>query len=104
MMTVKASVALMVAYVLALAAGTTSGLLADRLRAGGPASATAPLAVQLQLSNDQVAKMRDVWEGVSQNVDSCLQEAQKIQTSRDEVLLNLLTDEQKAKFATMDKG
>jgi len=101
MMTVKTSAVLILAYVLALAAGTTSGLLADRLRT--PAGSAAPLAQQLQLTPVQSEQIRAVWEGVSQTVDSCYQQGQAIQNRRDQALLNLLTDDQKAKFAIIDK-
>lgn len=103
MMTVKASAVLIFAYVLALAAGTTSGLLADRLRATAPGGGSAPLAAQLQLSTQQSDQIRAIWENVSQSVDSCYQQGQTIQAARDQALLSLLTDEQKAKFATMDQ-
>jgi Spy/CpxP family protein refolding chaperone len=103
MMTVKASMVLILAYVLALAAGTTSGLLADRLRTSGPGASSAPLAVQLKLSSEQAGQIRTVWEDVSKTDDDCLREAQKIQAGQVQALLNLLTDEQKAKFGIMNQ-
>jgi hypothetical protein len=103
MMTAKASAMLILAYVLALAAGTTSGVLAERLRSSAPVAATAPLAAQLQLTPDQCEQIRAVWEGVSQILDTCYVEAQTVQQQRDQLMYGLLTDDQKAKFAIMDK-
>jgi len=71
-MTVKASLVLILAYALALAAGTTSGLLVDRLRS--PAGSSASLAAQLQLNPAQIDQFRAVWEGASQTLDRCLRE------------------------------
>jgi hypothetical protein len=104
MMTAKASALLILAYLLALAAGTTSGVLAERLHSQVPLMATAPLAAQLQLTPAQCAQIRGVWEGVSHTLDSCYQQAQAVQQQRDEMLYNLLTDDQKAKFAIMDRN
>ena len=102
MITAKATVALVLAYVLALAAGTTSGVLAERLRSS-PSSTAAPLAVQLQLSPDQCEQMRAVWQDVSDRVDDCYHQAETLEHQRDQALVNLLTDEQKTKFAATDK-
>jgi Spy/CpxP family protein refolding chaperone len=104
MMTAKATVVLVLAYVLALAAGTTSGVLAERLRAPNNDNAAAPLAVQLQLTDDQRDRMRQMWEQAQQTVDDCYKQAQSIERERDQALVDLLTDEQKAKFAPMDKA
>jgi Spy/CpxP family protein refolding chaperone len=104
MMTIKASVVLILAYILALAAGTTSGLLAGRLRGHSGAAPSTPLAEQLQLTPDQSEQIRYVWETVSQTVDSCFQQAQAIQQQRDQALYNELTDDQKARFAIIDQG
>jgi Spy/CpxP family protein refolding chaperone len=105
MMTAKATVALLLAYVLALAAGTTSGLLVDRMHAAmpGQAGAKTPLAEQLQLSADQVVQMRMIWERTSSDLDGFFRRAQAIQRDRDEALVQLLTDDQREKFGIMDK-
>ncbi|HUB26171.1 MAG TPA: hypothetical protein VL992_12140 [Tepidisphaeraceae bacterium] len=102
MMTAKATVVLVLAYVLALAAGTTSGVLAERLRSAGVTSA-APLAEQLQLTPDQCSRMRSLWQGVNDTVDDCYRQAEKLEQRRDEALVKLLTNEQKASFAGTDK-
>jgi Spy/CpxP family protein refolding chaperone len=104
MMTAKATLVLIFAYVLALAAGTTSGVLAERLRASAPVGSAAPLAAQLQLTDAQTEQMRNEWESVRGTVDDCYKQAQLIERERDQALVNLLTDEQKARFAPVDQG
>ena len=101
MMTFKASILLVLGYVLALAAGTTSGLLAERMHENyAPENS---LAAQLQLSPAQVQQMRDIWQTTSRDMDGYYRQAQAISRQRDQALFNLLTDEQKARFAGMDK-
>lgn len=104
MVTAKTTVILVLAYVLALAAGTTSGLLAQRLRGPGPADADAPMAAQLHLTPAQARQMRQVWEKASNDMDDYYRQAQAISRQRDQALFNLLTDDQKEKFATMDQA
>jgi Spy/CpxP family protein refolding chaperone len=102
MMTAKATVVLILAYVLALAAGTTSGVLAERMRSAGAVSG-APLAEQLQLTPDQCNRMRSLWQGVNDTEDDCYRQAEKLEHLRDDALVKLLTNEQKAAFASTDK-
>jgi hypothetical protein len=92
---------LVLAYILALAAGTTSGLLAERWRGTAPPVATTPLADQLGLSAAQVVQMREIWQKT--DADSYLRRAQDIQRERDQALVGILTDDQKEKFAIMDQ-
>jgi Spy/CpxP family protein refolding chaperone len=101
MMTVKALLVLILGYLLALAAGTTSGLLAERLHENGAPDNS--LAAQLQLTPAQVGQMRDIWQRASRDMDGYYRQAQDINRQRDQALFNLLTDDQKAKFAAMDK-
>jgi len=74
MMTAKATAVLVLAYVLALAAGTTSGVLAERLHSPNAAD-SAPLATQLQLTADQREQMRQVWEDARNTSDACYKQA-----------------------------
>ncbi|MGA2231403.1 MAG: hypothetical protein ABSH22_10935 [Tepidisphaeraceae bacterium] len=103
MMTAKATAVLVLAYVLALAAGTTSGVLAERLHSPNAAD-SAPLATQLQLTADQREQMRQAWEDARNTSDACYKQAQTIQRQRDLALYNMLTDEQKLKFAPIDQA
>jgi len=104
MMTAKATIVLILAYILALAAGTTSGVLAERLRLGKQLPSSAPLAEQLNLTADQCEQMRHAWENVRSTVDDCAKQAQVVERQRDQALLDMLTDEQKLKFAPVDKA
>jgi Spy/CpxP family protein refolding chaperone len=104
MMTAKATAVLVLAYVLALAAGTTSGVLAERLRSPNSSATSAPLAAQLQLNDDQREQMRGAWEDAKDAADDCYKQAQEIQRQRDQALVDMLSDEQKAKFAPIDQG
>jgi Spy/CpxP family protein refolding chaperone len=93
--------------VVALGAGVVAGVLASRLPAAQEDGAVAPpapgveptpLAQELGLSPDQQAQMRGIWETVRGRVHGSFEEAQRLQKQRDEALVALLNDEQKAKF------
>jgi uncharacterized FlgJ-related protein len=102
MMTAKATLVLVLAYVLALAAGTTSGVLAERMHT--QVSVTGPLAVELHLTAQQCDQMRAIWEKVSNRADQYYRQAQDIQQRRDQALYNMLTNQQKAAFAPTDQA
>lgn len=88
---------------LALAAGVTAGMLAAKLPASTappllPPIDRTPLAEELQLNPDQRDQMRTIWEGVRTNVHETFQLAQQVQKERDDALVALLNDDQKAAF------
>src|SRR6266542_3318555 len=93
--------------VLGLSAGVVAGMLVSRLpsagdRGGGPGPHGPPgmspaLVEQLGLTQDQQDKMKSIWEGVRGDVQQCFQQAQDLQKQRDNAVLELLNDEQKAK-------
>lgn len=99
-----------VVAVLALSAGIAGGLLASKLpkssshstsepikaSMGGPDRT--PLTEELNLNADQREKMREIWEGVRIQLRGSFDEARSIERRREQALLSLLTDEQKAKF------
>jgi Spy/CpxP family protein refolding chaperone len=98
---------------LALCAGLAAGLLASRLPGGAqppPAPAPTesaeprtPLVEELNLTAEQREQMRQIWEGVRGQVRQAFEDAQRLQKQRDEALVSLLTDEQKAKFEKISK-
>jgi Spy/CpxP family protein refolding chaperone len=94
--------------VLALSAGVVAGMLASRLPAGGTSTETPPpspmaLSDELQLTPDQREQMRQIWEPVRSQVHARFTEADDLQRQRDQALVALLNDEQKAKFEKISK-
>jgi hypothetical protein len=90
---------LFVAFALTLAAGAAGGLLISRARIT-PATTviqTSPLD-ELQLSTDQTAQMRRIWEGVRNSAQEYETRGAALRLARDKAMENLLTDEQKARF------
>jgi hypothetical protein len=63
----------------------------------------APLADELGLSTEQSDRMRAIWQSVREQVDDCFVRAQAVQKQRDRAIFDILTDEQKAKFAAAQK-
>ena len=101
---------------LAMSAGVVAGLLASRLpSAAGPQSAatnpvTPPpasfertLADELNRRADQRESMRQIWEGVREQVHKTFDDAQNLQKERDEAMVALLNDEQRVKFAKISQ-
>jgi Spy/CpxP family protein refolding chaperone len=96
---------------LALSAGVVAGMLAARLpgtpsenQVFPPPSFERSLADELALSPDQREKMRSIWEGVRGSVHRTFNDAQKLQTNRDDELAALMTTpEQREAFARIAK-
>jgi len=92
--------------VLALSAGVVAGMLASRMPGSEPTAAPVdrtPLVEELGLTPDQRDQMRQIWEGVRAKVHQTFEDAQQLQKQRDDTLVSLLTDEQKAKFQKISK-
>lgn len=101
----KTSLVLVLLVILALSAGLVTGLALQRMPAASepPRLARTPLAEELRLSDEQVTKMRSIWESVREKADSAFVDAQSLDQGRDEALFALLNDEQKANFAEIQK-
>jgi uncharacterized membrane protein len=90
--------------ILALGAGVVAGILASRLPGDNAGASPLPtddrteLSEELQLSPQQRDQMRGIWEGVQRKVQRTFQDAQDLQKQRDDALLALLNDQQKAEF------
>jgi hypothetical protein len=97
---------LVLLVVLALSAGLVSGLALQRMPAASAPQppARTPLAEELRLSDEQISKMRSIWESVREKADSAFADAQSLDQARDDALFALLNDQQKAKFADIQKG
>ncbi len=98
---------LLVAFVLALAAGVSGGMLLARLPAAQPVApdgaAASSLAVELGLSPRQSEEMRRVWEGVRETAQQCYDDGRRLQKERDDALVALLNEEQKQRFEKISR-
>jgi hypothetical protein len=73
-------------------------------RPGSPTPALpTPLVEELNLSSDQQVQMRRIWENVRTQVQDCFQRASNLQKERDQEILKLLNDQQKAEFEKIAK-
>ena len=97
---------------LGLCAGAAAGLLASRATATSAGTTTsvppapdhaAPLAEELALNPEQREQMRQIWEGVRQQAHEAYDDAQRLQKQRDDALVAMLSDEQKAQFEKISK-
>lgn len=102
----KTTLTLVLLVILTLSAGLVTGLALQRMPAASasPRPARTPLAEELQLSDEQIKEMRSIWESVREKADSAFADAQSLDQGRDDALFALLNDEQKAKFAEIQKG
>src|SRR5215207_7523518 len=93
--------------IVALGAGVATGMLASRLPAvnQGHTEVTGqlPLGEQLQLKADQRQRMQEIWERAQSRVRRSVESAQQLQQQRDDALVALLNDEQKAAFEKISK-
>ena len=97
---------IVIAFVLALAGGVAAGMLGVRMSSHQvPASTSAApaLAAQLQLTGDQQQQIRTIWEHVQQVASESTEEAKSLDRTRQNKLLELLTDEQKERFKPIDQ-
>src|SRR5579863_1519585 len=84
---------------MALGAGVVAGKLSARLPAPtGTGAKEVSLTEALQLTPEQQQKMRAIWEGVRDEANRCMKEADQAQKDQDDKLLAILSDDQKAKF------
>ncbi|GEM_PF-4534801 len=102
----KTTVALILVVILALSAGLVTGLALQRMPAASPVPrpARTPLAEELQLSDGQITEMKNIWESVREKADNAFADAQSLDRARDDAVYALLNREQKAEFATIQKG
>jgi hypothetical protein len=106
MRTHKLKLVLIAASILALGAGVFAGMAVSRLPASNAAVSVmspdhASIADALQLTTPQRDQMRGIWEGVRYTVHQTYDQAQKIQNQRDQAVLALLTDSQRAQYAAL---
>src|SRR5204862_2545145 len=103
----KTRLILTLLFALAVSSGVVAGMLVSKLPASTAGNDTAaprtPLGEELGLSKEQSEAMRVIWEDVRKKVDGCFVQAQEIQKRSDVALFSLLTDEQKTKYARIQK-
>jgi DNA anti-recombination protein RmuC len=110
----KARFILTMLFVLTLSSGVVAGILVSRWPAGqvggtgaptttAPAVMPSPLVAELELTPQQAEQMKVIWQAVQTKVDDCFLRAQSAQKQREEAIVALLTDEQKAKLAAAEK-
>jgi Spy/CpxP family protein refolding chaperone len=101
---------LIAASILALGAGVFAGMAVSRIPASTAVVEPMPaqqqpehasIADSLGLTDAQRDQMRSIWEGVRTNVHQTFQEAQTIQKDRDDAVVAMLTDSQKARYAAL---
>jgi Spy/CpxP family protein refolding chaperone len=89
------------AFALALIAGIAAGILATRYSlsqaAAGPA--VIPTLDDLQLTPNQRDQIQKIWEGVKNASDDSYKTATRLQHQLDQKTLDLLTPEQKERYA-----
>ena len=98
--------------ILPIGAGIVAGMVAARMPGHSGAADTAAergnsadgLSEQLGLSDEQAQQMRGIWENVREQVRSSYTDAEKLQRARDEELVGLLNQEQKAKFEKISRN
>src|ERR1043165_7442908 len=97
---------LIIVPVLTLGAGVVAGMLASRLPSrtnGLAASQQTFIAGQLNLTSEQNDQMRQIWENAHGKLQRTFEQAENLQSRREKALIDLLTDEQKAKFEPIAK-
>jgi Spy/CpxP family protein refolding chaperone len=96
---------LVIAFLLALAAGLAAGVLASRLPMGAKTAPTphSQLADELQLTPAQSDRMKLIWEGTRDSLDDCFASARTLQQQRDDAVVSLLTPEQKEKYVKINQ-
>jgi hypothetical protein len=109
MKTYRTTFILIVMSLVTLAAGMVIGLLSGG-RHTTPASPVATaadgslLVSELQLSEDQLKRMRPIWEGTRDTVQDCIKEAQRVHQQQDEQLAALLTPAQRTEYARISSA
>lgn len=97
-----ATAALVLMFIMTLAAGVVVG----RLTAAHPAARAAvtggsPLADELQLTPEQSAQMRPIWEAAREMARASARDAQDVQRHHEEQLAAMLTPEQRQQYARL---
>jgi Spy/CpxP family protein refolding chaperone len=97
-----ATAALLLMFVLTLAAGVVVGRLTSaRPATHPPVAGGSPLADELQLTPEQSAQMRPIWEAAREAARNNARDAQDVQRHHEEQLAALLTPEQRQQYGRL---
>jgi hypothetical protein len=98
----KSRVIFAIAFALALIAGITTGILATRysISQAAPVPAAIPTLADLQLTDAQRDQIQKIWEDVKTTSDNSYQNASRLQQELDRKTQDMLTPEQKERYAT----
>src|SRR5882762_903466 len=104
MKTTKITILLVLMFIVAI----TAGMVAGRAMAGRrvPSQKTfqgSALAEELQLSPEQVAQMRPIWEEARDKARACAKVADEIQHEHEQQLREMLTEGQKARYEKLSR-
>jgi Spy/CpxP family protein refolding chaperone len=101
---VGTTIAVVLMFVLTLAAGTVIGRLTA---ARGPARSSAvggsPLSDELQLTPEQSARMRPIWEAARETARSSARDAGEVQREHEERLAAMLTPQQREQYGQLSE-
>lgn len=102
MRTNSAGSLMLAVFIAALGAGVAGGMLLSRATTAAQGASApgehSPLSDELKLSAEQRDRMRAIWEQARDKGRSYFEEAQSLQRGRDEALIGLLSDQQKAQY------
>jgi hypothetical protein len=93
-------------FVLALGAGVVAGKLSARV-SQSPATTDHPaasLTKALDLSNDQNAQMKHIWEHVRDVAHRCARERNSLKQEHEDKVVALLKDTQRAQYEQINKA
>jgi len=110
--TKRFEIILILVTVLSLGAGLMAGLLTSRLPVG-PATQPVPvisnpldhtpLVQELNLTTEQREQMKQIWESAKTGAIRTYTDAENLQKDRDDAILQILSEEQKAQFQRIAK-
>jgi len=110
--TKRFEIILILVTVLSLGAGLMAGLLTSRLPAS-PATQPVPtvsnpldhtpLVQELNLTAEQREQMKQIWESAKSGALRTYTDAENLQKDRDDAILQILSEEQKAQFQKIAK-
>jgi vacuolar-type H+-ATPase subunit E/Vma4 len=97
-------------FVVTMSAGLVAGRLTlNRAHPPGPqtrpeAAGGSPLTAELQLTAEQAAEMRPIWEAARDAARASARQAERVQQEHEDQLTSMLTEEQKRKYEQLSQA